>query len=123
MPRRMPLLLALLVALPVAMPAGAQTRHNTNAPIDFSADQILSLPLTVIGGLGPLGAFRRGRAATDPHWLHALGLTLVLLGMVLAGFLVLLAGLVVALPVAACTLTAAYQQLFEPVDPSGISVP
>jgi len=25
--------------------------------------------------------------------------------------------------VAACTLTAAYQQLFEPVDPSGISVP
>jgi uncharacterized membrane protein len=47
----------------------------------------------------------------------------VLLGMVLAGFLVLLAGLVVALPVAACTLTAAYQQLFEPVDPSGISVP
>jgi hypothetical protein len=89
----------------------------------FSADQILSLPLTVIGGLGPLGAFCRGRAATDPHWLHALGLTLVLLGMVLAGFLVLLAGLVVALPVAACTLTAAYQQLFEPVDPSGISVP
>ena len=43
--------------------------------------------------------------------------------MVLAGFLVLLAGLVVALPVAACTLTAAYQQLFEPVDPRGISVP
>jgi uncharacterized membrane protein len=32
--------------------------------------------------------------------------------MVLAGFLMLLVGLVVALPVAACTLTAAYQQLF-----------
>jgi uncharacterized membrane protein len=77
----------------------------------------------VIGGLDPLAAFRSGRAATDPHWLHALGLTLVLLGMVLAGFLVLLAGLVVALPVAACTLTAAYQQLFEPADAAGISGP
>jgi hypothetical protein len=89
----------------------------------FSADQILSLPLTVIGGLDPLAAFRSGRAATDPHWLHALGLTMVLLGMVLAGFLVLLAGLVVALPVAACTLTAAYQQLFEPADAAAISGP
>jgi uncharacterized membrane protein len=36
--------------------------------------------------------------------------------MVLAGFLVLLIGLVVALPVAACTLTAAYQQLFGQED-------
>ena len=57
-------------------------------------------------------AFQGSRAATDPHWLHALGLTLVLLAMVLAGFLVLVVGLVVALPVATCTLTAAYQQLF-----------
>ncbi|MEX0589344.1 MAG: hypothetical protein WD136_08820 [Cyanobium sp.] len=93
------------------------------AAIYFSADQILSLPLTVIGGLNPLAAFRTGRAATDPHWLHALGLTLVLLGMVLAGFLVLLAGLVVALPVAACTLTAAYQQLFESKNQAGITMP
>ena len=61
------------------------------------------------------------RVAFD--WRSPLDAALVLLGMVLAGFLVLLAGLVVALPVAACTLTAAYQQLFEPVDPSGISVP
>lgn len=36
MPRRT----ALLIALVAAVPAGAQTRHNTNAPIDFSADQI-----------------------------------------------------------------------------------
>lgn len=86
------------------------------AAIYFSADQILSLPLTLIGGLNPLVAFRCSRAATDPHWLQALGLALVLLGMVLAGFLVLLVGLVVALPLAACTLTAAYQQLFGPDD-------
>ena len=86
------------------------------AVIYLSADQILSLPLALIGGLTPLAAFRSGRAATDPHWLQALGLTLVLLAMVLAGFLVLLVGLVVALPVAACTLTAAYQQLFGKED-------
>ncbi len=84
------------------------------AVVYFSADQVLILPLTVLGGLHPLAAFRRGRAATDPHWLQALGLSLVLLGMVLAGFLVLVAGLLVALPVAACTLTAAYRQLFSP---------
>lgn len=87
----------------------------------FSADQILCLPLTLIGGLNPLAAFRSSRAATDPHWLQALGLTLVLLGMVLAGFLVLLVGLVVALPVATCTLTAAYQQLFGPDDRGGLT--
>ena len=86
------------------------------AAIYFSADQILSLPLTLIGGLNPLAAFRCSRAATDPHWLQALGLALVLLGMVLAGFLVLLVGLVVTLPLAACTLTAAYEQLFGPED-------
>ena len=41
---------------------------------------------------------------------------LAALGMVLAGFLVLLVGLVVTLPLAACTLTAAYEQLFGPED-------
>ena len=91
--------------------------------IYLSADQILSLPLSVIGRLDPLAAFRSSRAATDPHWLHALGLTLVLLGMVLAGFLVLLVGLVVALPVATCTLTAAYQQLFGQDERAGITGP
>jgi hypothetical protein len=89
----------------------------------LSADQILSLPLSVLGGLNPLAAFRSSRAATDPHWLHALGLTLVLLGMVLAGFLVLLVGLVVALPVAACTLTAAYQQVCGHPERDGITGP
>ena len=91
------------------------------AIVYLSADQILCLPLALIGGLNPLAAFRSGRAATDPHWLQALGLTLVLLAMVLAGFLVLLIGLVVALPVAACTLTAAYEQLFGQEEPGHLS--
>lgn len=34
------MLLIALVALPAFAPATAQTRHNTNAPIDFGADQI-----------------------------------------------------------------------------------
>lgn len=93
------------------------------AAIYFSADQILSLPLTLVGGLNPLAAFRCSRAATDPHWLQALGLALVLLGLVLAGFLVLLVGLVVTLPLAACTLTAAYQQLFGSDDPGRLTGP
>lgn len=91
------------------------------AAIYFSADQILSLPLTLIGGLHPIAAFRCSRAATDPHWLQALGLTLVLFGLVLAGFLMLLVGLVATLPLAACTLTAAYQQLFGHDDRGGLT--
>ncbi|MEB3320823.1 MAG: hypothetical protein VKI63_07785 [Cyanobium sp.] len=77
-------------------------------------DQILSLPISVLGRVDPLEAFRRGRAAIDPHWLQALGLTLLLGLLVLTGFLLLLVGLAAALPVASCTLVAAYRQLFDP---------
>ena len=75
------------------------------------ADQVLLLPITVLGDQAGLAAFRSGRLATDRHWLHALGLLLVVSLVLLAGFL-LLAGLAVALPWALCTLTAAYRQLF-----------
>lgn len=75
------------------------------------ADQVLLLPITVLGNRAGLAAFRSGRLATDPHWLHALGLLLVVSLVLLAGFL-LLVGLAVALPWAMCTLTAAYRQLF-----------
>jgi uncharacterized membrane protein len=57
-------------------------------------------------------AFRRSRTAIDPHWLQALGLTLLLGLLVLAGFLLLVVGLAAALPLAACTLVAAYRQVF-----------
>jgi hypothetical protein len=75
------------------------------------ADQVLMLPITVLGGQAGLAAFRSGRRATDPHWLHALGLMLAVALILLAGFL-LLVGLVAALPWALCSLTAAYRQLF-----------
>ena len=75
------------------------------------ADQVLLLPITVLGNQAGLAAFASGRRATDPHWLQALGLLALVALILLAGF-VLLIGLVVALPVALCTLTAAYRQLF-----------
>ena len=75
------------------------------------ADQILLLPITVLGRQAGLAAFSSGRRATDPHWLQALGLLLVVAVLLLAGFLLLI-GLAVALPWALCTLTAAYRQLF-----------
>lgn len=78
----------------------------------LAVDQLLCLPITVLGGATPLVAIQSGRRAIDPHWLQALGLLLVVTLMLLAGVLLLLAGLVVALPVALCTLTAAYRQLF-----------
>lgn len=78
----------------------------------LAADQLLCLPITVLGGSMPLVAVQSGRRAIDPHWLQALGLLLVVSLILLAGVLLLLAGLVVALPMALCTLTAAYRQLF-----------
>lgn len=102
-------LLALLEPLLAAMPllAGAA------AVLYVLTDQLLSLPLCVLGGYGPLEAFRRGRQAIDPHWLQALGLTLLLWLVVLAGFLLLGVGLVVTLPLAACIQVAAYRRLFS----------
>jgi hypothetical protein len=78
----------------------------------LAADQVLCLPITVFGGASPLAAVQSGRRAIDPHWLQALGLLLVVGLLLLAGVLLLLAGLVVTLPLALCTLSAAYRQLF-----------
>ena len=91
---------------PVALVAGLAVL------IYLAADQVLCLPITVLGRAMPLAAVQSGRRATDPHWLQALGLLLVVSLMLLAGVLLLLAGLVVTLPLALCTLTAAYSQLF-----------
>ncbi|MBU6251365.1 MAG: hypothetical protein KGO47_09400 [Cyanobacteria bacterium REEB417] len=74
-------------------------------------DQVLLLPIVVVGRQSGLAAFRSGRRVTDPHWLQALGLLVVVGLILLAGFLLLVA-LAAALPLALCTLTAAYRQLF-----------
>jgi hypothetical protein len=103
-------LLALLQPALVSLPVLA----GVAAWVYLLTDQILSLPISVLGQVNPLEAFRRGRAVIDPHWLQALGLCLLLGLLVLAGFLLLLVGLVAALPLASCTLVAAYRQLFSP---------
>ena len=104
---------AWLMALLQPALAGLPLLAGLAVVVYLATDQVLCLPITVIGEVNPLRAFREGRRAIDPHWLQALGLTLVLLLVVLAGFLVLLLGLVVALPVATCIQVAAYRQLFS----------
>ncbi len=84
------------------------------AVIYLLADQVLCLPISVLGQVNPLAAFRRGRSAIDPHWMQALGLSLLLGLLVLAGLLLLVLGLIATLPLAICTLVAAYRQLFAP---------
>lgn len=103
-------LLALLQPALVDLPRLA----GLAAAVYLITDQILSLPIAVLGGHPPLRAIRRGRACLDPHWLQALGLTLTLGLLLLAGVLLLLLGLIATLPLAACTLVAAYRQLFRP---------
>jgi len=85
-------------------------------------DQVLLLPITVLANQAGLRAFRSGRRATDPHWLQAAGLLLVVGLILLAGFL-LLVGLAVALPFACCTLVAAYRQVFVLPAPTAPGAP
>ncbi len=103
-------LLALLQPALVELPRLAGIAATTY----LLTDQLLSLPIAVLGERGPLQAFRLGREWLDPHWLQALGLSLLLGLLVLAGFLLLVVGLCATLPLAACTLVAAYQQLGGP---------
>jgi uncharacterized membrane protein len=102
-----------LLALLQPMLADLPRIAGLAAGVYLVTDQVLSLPIAVLGKLKPLEAVRQGRAAIDPHWLQALGLVLVLALLVLAGFLLLVVGLVATLPLATCTLVAAYRQLFQ----------
>ena len=103
-------LLALLQPTLIALPLLA----GVVAVVYLVADQILCLPISVLGKLNPALAIIRSRAAIDANWLQALGLTLLLILLVLAGILMLFIGLTATLPLAACTLVAAYRQLFAP---------
>jgi hypothetical protein len=101
-------MLALLQPLLVGLPLLA----GLAAAVYLVTDQLFSLPISVLVPMGPLQAFRSSRAAIDPHWIQALALTLLLGLLVLAGFLLLVIGLAGALPLAACTLVAAFRQVF-----------
>jgi uncharacterized membrane protein len=59
----------------------------------------------------------------DPRWGSVLGLTLAQSGLLLLGVLALLVGVFAALPVIACSSTAAYRQLFGRRDRTGLVAP
>ncbi|MEB3335254.1 MAG: hypothetical protein VKP70_09735 [Cyanobacteriota bacterium] len=69
----------------------------------------------------PFDALARGRQMVDPVWPQVLLLALLNGGLVLAGALACGVGLFVAIPLVACVATAAYRQLFGPVDHTGFT--
>jgi hypothetical protein len=56
----------------------------------------------------------------DPRWTSVVGLWLVQLLMVLLGLVAGVVGVFVAVPVIACSSTAAYRQLFGSRDRTGL---
>ena len=80
-------------------------------------------PIALLEGPGSLATLERGRRVVDPRWGSVLGLWLA---QVLLGLLGLLAGgvgVLVAVPVIACSSTAAYRQLFGSRDRTGLLAP
>ena len=79
-------------------------------------------PIALLEGPGSLATLERGRRVVDPRWLAVLGLWLVQLLLLLLGLLAGVVGVFVAVPVIACSSTAAYRQLFGVRDRTGLLV-
>ncbi len=86
----------------------------------IAVGQMLHLPLTVIGGLRPVPAFRSGQSMARAQWGRLCALAVLLGLIVLLGLLLLGAGLLAAWPVVVCSLAAAYRHLFGPEDRAGL---
>jgi hypothetical protein len=82
-------------------------------------NQHFLVQLASLRGTGAVRTLAEGRAVVDRQWWPVLGLVMLESLLLLAGFLALLVGLVVALPVTICISTAAYRQLFGPPLPAG----
>jgi hypothetical protein len=78
------------------------------------------VPIALLEGPGSLATLERGRRVVDPRWGSVLGLTLAQIGLLLLGGMALLVGVFAALPVIACSSTAAYRQLFGERDRTGL---
>ena len=78
------------------------------------------VPIALLEGPGSLATLERGRRVVDPRWGSVLGLTLAQIGLLLLGVMALLVGVFAALPVIACSSTAAYRQLFGERDRTGL---
>ena len=81
--------------------------------------QMFHLPLVVARGDSPQQAFQAGRHVADPQFFRLLGFAVLLVLIGVAGLLLLGVGVLVAAPVMACSLVAAYQHLFGNDDRSG----
>jgi hypothetical protein len=109
------LLLALLEAA-ISLVSGALALLVALLPVPglvyLAVSQRFLTSIAVLEGGGSLTGLERGRRVVDPHWLSVLGLVLAQLALLALGLLACLIGVWVALPLIACSSTAAYRQLF-----------
>jgi hypothetical protein len=120
------LLLALLEAA-VSLLSSALARLVSMLPIAgllyLLVSQRFLAPIALLEGPGSLATLERGRRVVDPRWGSVLRLGLAQLGLLLLGLLAGLIGVFVALPVIACSSTAAYRQLCGNRDRTGLLAP
>jgi hypothetical protein len=76
--------------------------------------------LALLGGQGPMASLQRGRQVVDQQWWMVLLLVIVQSAIVLAGVLLCGVGVLAAAPVSVCVATAAYRQLFDSDDRTGL---
>ena len=120
------LLLALLEAA-VTLVSGALAVAVALLPLPgllylLVSQRFLAL-IALLEGPGSLATLERGRRRVDPLWSSVLRLGVAQLVLLLLGLLLGLVGVFVALPVIACSSTAAYRQLFGLRDRTGLVAP
>ena len=117
------LLLALLEAA-VSLVSGALALLVALLPVPgllyLLVSQRFLVPIALLEGPGSLATLERGRRVVDPLWGSVLRLGVAQLGVLLLGLLAVLVGVFVALPVIACSSTAAYRQMFGRRDRTGL---
>jgi hypothetical protein len=120
------LLLALLEAA-VTLVSGALALLVALLPVPgllyLLVSQRFLVPIALLEGPGSLATLERGRRVVDPLWVSVLRLGVAQLGVLLLGLLAVLVGVFVALPVIACSSTAAYRQMFGRRDRTGLLAP
>ena len=76
--------------------------------------------IALLEGRGPISTIQRGRSVVDGQWWQVLGL-LIMQGLILfIGFVLVVVGLLAAVPLTICINGAAYRQLFGTEDQAGL---
>jgi hypothetical protein len=104
------------LALLVAMLPGAGLLY-------LIVSQRFLAPVALLEGPGSLATLERSRRVVDPRWGSVLGLVAAQLGLLALGVVAMLIGVFAALPLIACSSTAAYRQLFGVRDRTGLLAP